>query len=323
MKLTDSDVIFNVKNYGAKGNGLQDDTNQIIAAITAASSVGGGTVLLERGTYLISKSINVPENVSLVGRGKKLSILKRIDKKDEAVLRLGGHQTIRGVALYSRIGVLPLGNDITILETKFSCKIQGIQNAATVYRLTVINSLFENCGYGILSNEHPSFDIKIINCSFINIKSDGIEINVNSQRWTIENCIFDNNISKSRWAGFGVGVALSAREIIIKNSSFNNIVGQGVHVETGSEVVVIGSSFKNCGLNSYAGSPEADIAVLSNATLKVVNTVFYPADTEYSSLAIYNTDKPVGGTVKVSSSKFYNKVISKNVDVENSQFLQK
>ncbi|HEV2134706.1 MAG TPA: glycosyl hydrolase family 28 protein [Terracidiphilus sp.] len=55
---------FNVKDYGAKGNGSRLDTQAIQAAIDAAAKAGGGTVLVPAGTYL-SGSIFVKSNTVL------------------------------------------------------------------------------------------------------------------------------------------------------------------------------------------------------------------------------------------------------------------
>jgi parallel beta-helix repeat protein len=44
---------YNVKNYGAVGNGTQDDTNAVQAAINALDPNVGGTVYVPSGTYLI------------------------------------------------------------------------------------------------------------------------------------------------------------------------------------------------------------------------------------------------------------------------------
>jgi polygalacturonase len=43
--------VFNVRTYGAKGDGHTNDTPAVNSAISAASAVGGGTVLFPAGTY--------------------------------------------------------------------------------------------------------------------------------------------------------------------------------------------------------------------------------------------------------------------------------
>lgn len=57
-------VFFNVKDYGATGNGRTIDSKAINNAVTAASEVGGGTVCIPAGNYL-SGSIRLKSNVTL------------------------------------------------------------------------------------------------------------------------------------------------------------------------------------------------------------------------------------------------------------------
>ena len=56
--------IFNVRDYGAKGDGKTLDSPAINAAIEAAVRDGGGQVLLPAGTYL-SGSIRLKSNIDL------------------------------------------------------------------------------------------------------------------------------------------------------------------------------------------------------------------------------------------------------------------
>ena len=45
-------AVFNVRDYGAKGDGTSKDTAAVQKAVDAASGAGGGEVLLPKGTYL-------------------------------------------------------------------------------------------------------------------------------------------------------------------------------------------------------------------------------------------------------------------------------
>ena len=64
-----SDLI-SIKDFGAVGDGLTDDTNAIINALAAANSV-----FVPEGTYLISSTITLTERQSLIGAGQK-SVIK-------------------------------------------------------------------------------------------------------------------------------------------------------------------------------------------------------------------------------------------------------
>lgn len=57
-----------VKSFGAVGDGVADDSVAIGKAI-AFASIGGGTVLFNAGTYIISSTIVVPGTVTLQGTG--------------------------------------------------------------------------------------------------------------------------------------------------------------------------------------------------------------------------------------------------------------
>jgi polygalacturonase len=59
-----SPAVFNVRNYGAIGDGKALDSKAINAAIEAASAAGGGTVYLPAGTYA-SYSIRLKSHISL------------------------------------------------------------------------------------------------------------------------------------------------------------------------------------------------------------------------------------------------------------------
>ncbi|HEY8688896.1 MAG TPA: glycosyl hydrolase family 28-related protein [Chitinophagaceae bacterium] len=55
---------YNIKNYGAAGDGKTVDTKFINDAIDEAAKAGGGTILFPAGTYL-SYSIHLKSNISL------------------------------------------------------------------------------------------------------------------------------------------------------------------------------------------------------------------------------------------------------------------
>lgn len=65
-----------IKDHGAKGDGVTDDTTAIIAAIAAAGV--GGTVFIPDGTYLISATLNLLSGQCVRGNGHS-SIIKQAD----------------------------------------------------------------------------------------------------------------------------------------------------------------------------------------------------------------------------------------------------
>ncbi|MEO7584893.1 MAG: glycosyl hydrolase family 28-related protein, partial [Ferruginibacter sp.] len=57
-------IFYNVKDFGAKGDGTTIDSGPINNAIDAASNTGGGTIYFPPGTYA-SYTIRLKSNISL------------------------------------------------------------------------------------------------------------------------------------------------------------------------------------------------------------------------------------------------------------------
>jgi polygalacturonase len=57
--------IFNVKDYGAKGNGAADDASSIQRTIDVCSKAGGGIVLLQASHTFLSGPFNLKSNIEL------------------------------------------------------------------------------------------------------------------------------------------------------------------------------------------------------------------------------------------------------------------
>ena len=58
---------FNVRDFGAKGDGKTDDTAAFQKTMDAAAKAGGGKVVAPRGTYFFAGHLNVPDAVTLAG----------------------------------------------------------------------------------------------------------------------------------------------------------------------------------------------------------------------------------------------------------------
>ncbi len=56
---------FDVRDYGATGNGTTNDTAAINKAITAANNAGGGTVRFPSGTYRSANTIHLKSNITI------------------------------------------------------------------------------------------------------------------------------------------------------------------------------------------------------------------------------------------------------------------
>jgi parallel beta-helix repeat protein len=82
----DNYMIFNVKDFGAVGDGVTDDTAAIQSAIDAAQAAGGGTVFVPTGTFIVSAGeepsdgcLMLKSNVYMEGAGAGLTTVKVAD----------------------------------------------------------------------------------------------------------------------------------------------------------------------------------------------------------------------------------------------------
>lgn len=121
-----SEVQISVKDFGAVGNGVADDTVAIQAAINFATLLGGAQVYFPPGTYLISAQLNVTiAGVDLVGAGPSASIIK------------GTNATQKGINLTS---TTTTGNRIIGLRFSHSSSTTGF----AVTSLTSTTVLLDN-----------------------------------------------------------------------------------------------------------------------------------------------------------------------------------
>lgn len=96
-----TELFFNVKVYGAEGDGVTDDLTALAAAVSAADAAGGGIVLFPQGTYRITNTLTVPEGVSLVGVGIGVSIVT-LDHATQDIVSFsagtGAHSAVTGLS---------------------------------------------------------------------------------------------------------------------------------------------------------------------------------------------------------------------------------
>lgn len=63
-------AVYNVKGYGAKGDGITDDSNAIQSCLDAIKLAGGGVCYFPDGKYITSKYFEVPNNTIIKGNGE-------------------------------------------------------------------------------------------------------------------------------------------------------------------------------------------------------------------------------------------------------------
>lgn len=120
---------LSVKNYGAVGDGVADDTAAIQAAITAAV-VNGASVYLPAGTYLISSTLSIPSDGSASflsgvggtfrGDGMQSSVIKAASGLNADMLTVAAASwTVSDIGLVGNSGAQSAGRGIVFSKQKW------------------------------------------------------------------------------------------------------------------------------------------------------------------------------------------------------------
>lgn len=144
---TDSYLVadVNVKNFGAVGDGVTNDTGAFRAAITALALVGGGTVYVPAGYYRLESSLNLSRGVSLVGEpaedpadGAVLCIYggKGSDSVAQSAISLGLQSSVQNLAFWYPEQTVTEDSAIPYPPTL----VQNASDGVTIRNVTFFNS---------------------------------------------------------------------------------------------------------------------------------------------------------------------------------------
>ena len=149
-----------VKDFGAKGDGVTDDTAAIIAALTAVYAAGGGTVYVPSGTYLVTSIAfqwpGTARTVNIQGAGKNASVFKKTGSTTTPVLDLSS--SVVGDGVYS------VFNDFSIIGNNLGSGFRATLLARIDthnIKATACTIGFEGVGYLIANHYNPDFSSNV------------------------------------------------------------------------------------------------------------------------------------------------------------------
>ncbi|MCM3338276.1 right-handed parallel beta-helix repeat-containing protein [Paenibacillus sp. MER TA 81-3] len=231
---------LNVKSFGAKGNNKTDDTAAFQKALKQA---GGGVVYVPRGTYVISDTLQLKGNTSLIGDGKALSIIRmkargkdgiRIIDANQAYV---GHIQIRDVLNPGEAeshGFNVMSGKHVVLEhcQAFNCDNTGIRIGFDHRGVTEdckvlfceVSKVVEGSGIEVIRADGAV----VLGCTVAECAQHGIRI-CGAKRATVSyNTLSYNNQSDISIQGFGDGQDVShrAERFLV---SHNQCKGGGQH----------------------------------------------------------------------------------------------
>lgn len=256
--------VVNVKDFGAVGDGVTDDTAAIQAAIDYAGGKGCGTVFFPAGTYTVHNpspdrsngfvpayfALYQPySNVRLVGSGAGSTVI-RCKNTDAAygILLLAVTPIVNGTPQIDNVAVadMTLDGNSEVFEL-----IRGTTRTPVVYGIGLRNAVFSGLvvcnsnmyGIGLQNGGHQG--VKILNSVFFKCGRDAVDIKDNgsvNRDIVIDNCRIIN-------CGFGVyepddspneGIGIACPTGKVTNITFVNIPTAGnlsglIHVKPDSQ----------------------------------------------------------------------------------------
>lgn len=227
-----------VRDYGAVGDGVTDDTAAIQAAINAAAA-GKRRLLIPPGSYRISSTLTIGTDAAelngfeLMGGGYTNTVLKWYGSTVNTILKING---VSG----ARIGRICLDGS-------------GVAD---------VNGVFHTAKVGASSSQHVLFeDVVWLNCK-------GIGYDVNGKGATVDYVRF----SGGAFVGCGTGMRIDggARQVAMWGGSVVNSTNRGVSIKGGA--VQFHGSFwgLNGGSDLYLSGEIANVSVFDGKSESLV-----------------------------------------------------
>jgi len=304
---------YNVKDFGAVGDGKTDDTIAIQSALAFIASRNGGVLHFPEGDYQVGnqpnfKGLALPSNVTITGIGGRHSNASTSDlpRKNPTRITLTGANR----ALF-RIGECM--EKIAVKDIELFAASQ--QNTIAVEALGAYTSAqdvyFENVTFhsftrGISARGLPQTDlnwqfdyIQLDRCRFVFNTDAGIYVNIRNTDWRVQNTLFINPPRTARQKADSM-VFERAAGILIDNTvgggfanaiggTFLNILDSGSVLVSHSQTESMTNSFiYNEQKNPYAGDYSAPIMFLNSAFGNPI--IFQARRTFVSTGNFYNAD---------------------------------
>ena len=195
-------AVFNIKDYGAQGDGKTINTQAINTAIIACSEAGGGTVIVSAGTFLTG-TVQMKSHVTLLL--EKDAVIKGVTDLEAYVpyvpSREMGRYDNANKFKWNRALILGVGvTDVTI--TGNGC-VDG-------------DHVFDPQGEERMRGPHTILFAESRNLSFSGFTVNN-SANYAFMAYEIENVVYNNLTVNQGWDGIHIR---GGKHIIIRNSSF-------------------------------------------------------------------------------------------------------
>lgn len=280
--------IISVKDFGAKGDGVTDDTSAIQTAINNCAS-NDGLLFFPAGTY-ICEGLNIPA-IRLVGCGRKSVLKLKANAENNLINVTADKAIIEGIALDGNktnqnghiLNETAQATMEALIEEHPEIRMQ--LNMNSIY--LVANNFAEAINCGVFINSHNNIKIEncvikdFVNCAIAAKSCNGLSVLQNS----ISNCGDGANIAVNRGCGFlafdtsnsivskNVIDGCTGFNVIFQHSSFDNVISynrllNSSFIGTGNghnhRCKIIGNYIEGCADNGIDMQQSHDVTVTGN-----------------------------------------------------------
>lgn len=228
--------VYNVKAYGAVGDGTTVDSTAFQNAINAAATAGGGQVYAPPGTYVVS-NLYLASNVTLAGAGMGATVLLMDPAAGTLVVRVvngsttdGSFITVKDLTIDGNKAAFGSSNttkvygyyagtstgvvtDLFITRVEFrQCKAYAC-DVVDVHRVAITDCTSHDNGYATGTNNNASGfevladDVTLTGCRAYNNSNKGFisgEGGVTHYRTKFIGCVAENNTAEGFYLHDGV-----------------------------------------------------------------------------------------------------------------------
>lgn len=277
------DDFANVRDYGAKGNGLIDDTDAITRALndlfTRETSAAVRRVLyFPAGNYLVRNAIKIPPYATLQGEGKNCTFITATDNTESYVARIVDSKLQSGANVGANGAVLPVYvaiNDLTFNANSLGIDVFAINAAKNVSFRNVCfdgGSIIAPATAGTQKAALRIFSTAITHSS--SIVFDNCEFSGTNYAAVLdddmENVVFDKCTFKKLYLGFkigqttlGTGASIyGPRGLRITNSLFDEIYNSAIVNYQNAKITSAFNTYLNVG-NQSLTTPTYPVIILN------------------------------------------------------------
>ncbi len=195
--------VFNIKNFGAKGDNKTLNTAAFKKAIDACSAADGGTVVVPPGTYL-SGTIQLKSNITLLL--EKGSVIRGVSNPDEYT----SYVPVKDMSKYHSAGYTRWNRALLL-----GVNVENV----TITGMGIIdgNHVFDPQGEERMRGPHAILFAESRNLSFSGFTVE-CAANYGLMGYELENTVFQNLAFNQGWDGIHIR---GGKHIIIRNSEFH------------------------------------------------------------------------------------------------------